>query len=106
MMSATESMQVTIAAHAHLRLHERVAEFGLTMSDVQTIVRRIPRKQAQSCAVCVQRIGKQINAAWGEASNGDEVWIVVRCGQVRTVMLRRSTQPKTPEAFNVQYVYA
>ena len=39
-------------------------------------------------------------------SNGDEVWAVIRDGEVKTVMLRRGTQPKTRGALRVDAVYA
>lgn len=38
-------------------------------------------------------------------SNGDEVWCVIREGAVSTVMLRRSTQPRNPQAFSVDRVH-
>lgn len=37
-------------------------------------------------------------------SNGDTVWAVVRGGIIVTVMLRRSSQPSTPEAMRVSAV--
>lgn len=39
-------------------------------------------------------------------SNGDEVWAIIRDGEVKTVMLRRGTQPKTRTALRVEEVYA
>jgi hypothetical protein len=38
-------------------------------------------------------------------SNGDQVWALVRGGEVITVMLRRSTQPATAAALRVDAVY-
>lgn len=55
-------------------------------------------------AVRLFRLQGQRNAAWGEVSNGDEVWAIVRRGRVQTVMLRRSTQPATAEAMRVDRV--
>ena len=46
----------------------------------------------------------QVGEAWGDRSNGNQVWAIVRYGELRTVMLRRSTQPATPQAFNVDKV--
>lgn len=38
-------------------------------------------------------------------SNGDEVWAIIEAGKVRTVMLRRSTQPRSAAAFSVDKVH-
>jgi hypothetical protein len=38
-------------------------------------------------------------------SNGDEVWVVLDHGEVRTVMLRRSSQPRNAQAFSVDRVH-
>lgn len=38
-------------------------------------------------------------------SNGDEVWAILEAGAVKTVMLRRSTQPRNREAFTVDQVH-
>lgn len=38
-------------------------------------------------------------------SNGDEVWAILRAGKVRTVMLRRSSQPRHARAFDVDQVH-
>lgn len=38
-------------------------------------------------------------------SNGDEVWAIIRDGQVQTVMLRRSSQPRNAQAFSVDKVH-
>ena len=35
----------------------------------------------------------QVGQAWGEDSNGSEVWALYRAGTLKTVMLRRPTQP-------------
>lgn len=37
-------------------------------------------------------------------SHGDQVWAILGDGKVITVMYRRSSQPKTPEAFDVEEV--
>lgn len=45
---------------------------------------------------------------WAEgfrgASNGNEVWAIVREGYLRTIMFRRESQPATPEALRVRKV--
>lgn len=38
-------------------------------------------------------------------SNGDEVWAILEDGAVKTVMLRRSVQPRNAEAFEVDKVH-
>lgn len=37
-------------------------------------------------------------------SNGEEVWAIIRGGDIVTVMNRRATQPRTPNALRVQKV--
>lgn len=41
-----------------------------------------------------------------DGSNGDEVWAIVRHHEPITAMLRRHSQPKTPDAFGVQEVWS
>lgn len=40
-----------------------------------------------------------------DRSNGDEVWAVLEEGKVKTVMLRRSTQPRSRWALQVDQVH-
>jgi hypothetical protein len=59
----------------------------------------------RSAALLLARLPKMKGIAWGDASNGDDVWAIVRDGHVVTLMLRRSTQPATPSALHVAAVH-
>lgn len=37
-------------------------------------------------------------------SNGDNIWAIIRHGRIATVMYRRTAQPSTRQAFNVDIV--
>lgn len=50
------------------------------------------------------RLGRCRYAGTWDTSNGDEVWAIIRDGAVATLMLRRHTQPKRPEAMSVARV--
>lgn len=63
-----------------------------------------PGKYVTSAAVLLARLSEPYGFAWGDKSNGQDVWAVVREGRVVTVMLRRKTQPMDPSAFRVDRV--
>lgn len=64
------------------------------------------------CAIVAERTADTRSVAvfcgWAEgfrgASNGNDVWAVVRDGTVVTVMFRRGDQPATPQALRVDRV--
>lgn len=58
----------------------------------------------EAVAVLVMVLEEQVNEAWSEKSNGDEVWTIIRNQKLVTLMLRRHTQPKTPLALKVDRV--
>ena len=91
-----------LSAHAALRL----ASGRLPDSDVRNIQRAALRaaERHDNAAVVVHRYPDV--RSWDYQSNGDTVWAVVRNGTVVTVLLRRSTQPCTPETFRVREVVA
>jgi len=90
-------MRPAVSEHA-----KRAAEArGIPYGEVASIVaERVPAGNAvKSWAVfCGWAQG------WAGASNGDEVWAIVRAGVIRTVMYRRRSQPKTPAALDVERV--
>jgi len=71
---------------------------------------------ADVVSIALERIGTRRAASWavlvGYAegfrgfSNGDVVWAIVRGDTLATVMFRRSDQPSTPAAFDVEGVIA
>lgn len=98
----------TATHHSHQRIEERMADAGY---DLDTITKVFAAAKAlakastvKSEAIRLLKLNGQTNQAWGERSNGDELWAIIRDGRLVTVMLRRSTQPKTPEALKVQKV--
>lgn len=95
---------LTIGEHAMDRVAER-----LTAAERTAVIERIQRVAAAlpdaDTALRIMRLAAgQRNDAWSDASNGDTVWAIIRGGRVTTVMLRRSTQPTTPAAFDVATV--
>lgn len=93
--------------HAWRRVVERLstAEQQLFFARMAALQEVGPRSaQGHDWGVRVLKLGRQRGEAWGEQSNGDEVWAVLRRGEVKTVMLRRSSQPPTPEALRVDKV--
>ena len=55
-------------------------------------------------AVRIADLGQLRGTYFGEESNGDTVWAIIRNGRIITIMFRRSIQPTTPAAFKVEYV--
>ncbi len=62
------------------------------------------RSTVASEAIRVLHIGFQVNEAYGERSNGDNVWAMVRHGELITMFLRRSNQPSTTTALRVEKI--
>ena len=98
---------MTVAtSHAVQRVVERCREAGVDPREVLTVAVSEARKcrRDESVAVRCAVLPEQVGEAWGERSNGNQVWAVVREGKVRTVMLRRQTQPATAQAMRVDRV--
>lgn len=96
-----------MSRHAWVRVIERLrpseqSQVLLRMSVLEDYLRR--HRPGSDIAVRVLRLGSQRNEAWSDVSNGDEVWAIVRRADVKTVMLRRSSQPSTPESMRVDRV--
>ncbi len=89
--------------HAINRAAERLspAELAQARAAADTYLKAHPRG---SHAVRLMSLGKQRGVPWDDRSNGDEVWAIIRAGRVTTIMLRRSTQPVTRAAFDVDVV--
>ena len=98
---------VGISRHAWVRLMERLtpAEQQALLNRV-TVVEHYGRRHAQGhdWGIRLLRLGSQRNETWSEASNGDEVWAILRRGEIKTIMLRRSSQPATAAALRVDKV--
>lgn len=93
--------------HAEDRVTERLTDAGLdpaTIDRVWAVTSALATRLPGATAVRLLKLPARVNEAWGARSNGDAVWAVYRDHRVCTVFLRRSTQPSTPEAFDVERV--
>lgn len=92
-----------ISPHCAFQLVNRFGDKAVDIADA--LSRKINgHMRAGSFAVRVTRLDAQVNDAWGNESNGDEVWAIVRDKVVKTIMYRRSSQPATAEALRVDAV--
>lgn len=97
-----------LSAHARNERVSRLVEAG--MSDEQitrllSIADKLAGSVRTSAAIRLAKLSNQVGQAWGEKSNGNQVWAIMRQGRCVTFMLRRETQPSTPEAMGVERVY-
>lgn len=95
-----------ISQHAYRRVFERLApaEQQALFERLEVLDRLRHRYCGHDWGIRVLRLGGQRNDAWSDESNGDEVWAVLRRGELKTVMLRRSSQPPTAQALRVDKV--
>lgn len=98
----TEVLGLLAGQHVWDRLADRMQphERGGAVLAVSRIIKAHP---TGSHAVRILKLDGRRGTYAG--SNGDEVWCVVREGKVHTVMLRRSTQPRNAQAFEVDRVH-
>ena len=98
-----------ITTHAKDRIGTRGDQAGFTAQQ-KAILLKLAEKAARECerdeavAVKMGQLKSQVGEAWGQESNGNQIWAVIRQQRVVTVMLRRSTQPETPKALRVDRV--
>lgn len=92
-----------LTGHAWERVAERLEphERGEAVLRASGYLKAHPRGEH---AVRVLQLKKCRGIPWDVLSNGDEVWCIIRHGQVVTTMLRRSTQPRSAASLRVQYV--
>jgi hypothetical protein len=84
-------------SHAEARLRERAPQFA-------DMLPRLRQLAATGKRIAV-RLGTLDEVAGDRrSSHGNTVWAILGDGTVITVMYRRSSQPKTPEAFDVDEV--
>lgn len=84
-------------SHAEARLRERAPQF-------EDMLPRLRQLAATGRRIAVRLGTLEAVAGNRAASHGNTVWAILGDGTVITVMYRRSTQPKTPEAFDVDEV--
>lgn len=94
-----------LSNHAWRRIVERLtpAEQQSFFAVMHVLLEQAPHL-GHDFGVRVLRLGNQRNDAWSDESNGDEVWAIIRRGELKTVMLRRSSQPPTAWALRVDKV--
>jgi hypothetical protein len=97
-------------SHAFERINNRLVETGLTLAQIRMlellagIMAHNSTVNSEAIRLCELSQQVNINTSWGNRSNGNEVWAIVRQKDLVTVMLRRATQPKTTEALRVEKV--
>jgi len=95
--------------HAEQRAAERIIAAGRSPQEAVSLAERIARAYPRTDIAVRLMV---LEGAYGDTqddilsrmSNGDEVWAIIRQGSVTTIMLRRSNQPRTPEALRVDKV--
>lgn len=93
--------------HAHDRVNERLTEAGYQDNHIRAvwhIINAIAAKAISDTAVRILTLPYTVGEAWGDRSNGNQLWAIYRGREVRTVMFRRDTQPSDPGAFRVDNV--
>lgn len=84
--------------HIELRLAER--NITVTHDVLLKIAKQIPT----SAAIIIAHLDSvRGNSCDATESNGDLVILIVRNRQPKTIMFRRSNQPFTPDALNVDF---
>lgn len=90
--------------HYMQRIEERMPDLAPRLLDIARSVESL--RLAKDTAVLVHELpalrGDTQANILDRASNGDQVWAIVRGGRVVTMMFRRSTQPATAEAMRVE----
>ncbi len=97
------TLERTIAPHAFDRIAGRLAEERVTFSDRALARLAAYAQREDSAAFLLVELPRTVGAF--DTSNGNQVWAIVRNGQVRTVMFRRADQPPTCAALRVDTVY-
>lgn len=99
---------ITPMKHAYERVTERLTEAGYDQATIEKVYQAAEMLAAQSKssseAIRLLNLNSQVGKAWSDRSNGDEVWAIIRGRNLVTIMLRRSTQPKTASALKVDKV--
>lgn len=100
-------MQMTIDPHAFDRMALRLeeAEKQRVVSAIEGKWNRLENNSYRDFAIIAMELKNlRMMDDTGWESNGDAVVGIVRRGQLKTVMLRRMTQPMTNEALRVDAV--
>lgn len=95
-----------LALHAHHRATGRLRAAGIPEERIAAFLALAVRAALDARVDTAARLGRCTYAGTWDTSNGDEVWAIIRDGRVVTLMLRRSTQPRTPQSMSVVRVVA
>lgn len=83
--------------HAEIRVRERLTKAAWSVKDQDKLAYAAKalavRTSSDSEAIRLAVLEEQVGQAYGEESNGNEVWAIYRGRHLVTVMLRRSHQP-------------
>lgn len=86
--------------HAELRCDERLTAQEKTASLQASEIFAAQNPQG-SHAILIATMNKIRGQIWSDESNGNTIVAVIRDGVVKTIMLRRKSQPFTREALRV-----
>lgn len=89
-------------SHSVQRMRERAPQFMHLLPELQKLA-----ATGKRYAVCLGSAPGMVGCRFvgsRNTSHGNQTWAIIGDGKVITVMYRRSTQPKTPEAFDVDEV--
>lgn len=93
--------------HLDKRWQERIVSLGIdeeTSNHMLEIATNYAMQCPEDTAQLLFRMNKRVGKFWGNESNGDEVWIVVRDQIIITILFRRSTQPSNRQTLKVDKV--
>ena len=91
--------------HAEERARDRLRAMGINGREIERIVKDVAYARSMYGALsCAVKLYESQDLIVEEGGRGDVVWAIVRDGRLCTIMLRRSSQPATPEAFRVDCV--
>ena len=93
--------------HSLERISERLTDAGISANNQATLAQVLDVAAATvkgAVAIEVLDLGTQVNEAWGDRSNGNLVYAIVRGGRIVTTFLRRSTQTNPPDALRVDRI--
>lgn len=83
--------------HAEIRVRERLTKAAWSTEDQDKLAYAAKalavRTSSDSEAIRLAVLEEQVGQAFGNESNGNEVWAIYRNRHLVTVMLRRSHQP-------------
>ena len=94
--------------HAHERITERLGDAGFNPTTIGQVFAAAEtlakRSTVASEAIRLLHLDAQVNTAYGDQSNGDNLWAIIRNGHLVTMMLRRTNQPATASALRVDHI--